>query len=153
MKKSKPIIIPRLHEQRENFSNKTFTIDKLRKQMFVEVVDWNHKTERVKIHKCMKLKSYEWTEDKKYKYLTLNLKNIDLEQDKKNKIELINKIMLKHTETLKYSLVQCMIEGMQKHEESGYLIDLKTLEKKLKEKNKTETAKDEFNFYVAHEKI
>lgn len=152
---AKPIMVPRLHEQREHWSKKTIEIKRLRKRMLVEVLDWDDKTERVKIHKRMRLKDYQWTEDKDYKYLTLNLKNVDLKEDKKIKVDIIEQIMSKHSETLKYSLVNRMVEGMKKHEKSGMLIGLDELEKKLKEKTKDKDGQiqDEFHFHIAHEKV
>ena len=140
--KTKPIIVPRLHEQREHYRKKTFVIDKLRKNMLFEVLDWCSKTERVDIHHRFRLKSYVWDKDrdKKYDYLILDMKEIDIKKDNITKKDIIDKIMSKHFDTLKYSLVEEIIKGIKKHEDDGGLLSIDVIEKKLKEK------KDDGNF-------
>ena len=146
---SKTVIVPRLHEQREYFRKKVFVIDRLRKNILIEVLDWCSKTERVDIHHRFRLKSYSWDKekDKKYDYLTLDLKEIDIEKDKTTKKEIIDKIMTKHFDTLKYSLVTEIIKGIKRHEDDGGLLSLDIIEKKLKEK------KDDKNFKFEQQSI
>lgn len=141
-KNTKPVIVPRLHEQREHYKKKTLVIDKLRRRMLFEVIDWCKKTERVDIHRRFILQSYDWNKkrDDKYDYLTLNLKEIDIKKENIAKKEIIDKIMSEHFDTLKYSLVEEIIRGLKKHEEQGGAISINEIEKKLKAK------KDDGNF-------
>ena len=107
MKKIK--LIGSLNEQRE-VPNNSLTVC-LKKNFPIEILDWDEKTEKVKIHSRYLVKKFEWVKDKKKAILILHLKKVDLKKYKKQQKKLAEKIVEKYYKQFAYTFLADMIEA------------------------------------------
>ena len=102
-----------IHEQREVISNNL----SLKKGMWIEEVDFDRKTEHVKIKsrlevKKIRFKPYKAKNGRKRERLFIHCKKHDVKAANKEAAGIADKIIGKHNEILKASLVKCFIDGI-----------------------------------------
>jgi hypothetical protein len=108
--KFEPHIYHRMHEQREHpASFLTLVLPNLDGR-FIESLDWDPKTEHVRIFERDRIASHYWIDSKDAYYLVLKTEILDVAGEEARKKELADRIVEKHFDALETSFIKCFID-------------------------------------------
>ena len=101
--------ITSMHEQRERFGTPEIVV---RKDVWLEVIDFDPHTERAEIIRRYNVEKVEAKQEGDIRRYRITLQKLNVEEDQDAKEEMAKKIIEKHHTNMKMSFAKCLVDGI-----------------------------------------